>query len=205
MLAGGALKSEELDREIEATYDLTDQPFGVNIITFSPYFNSQLDACIVMRLSDIFTPKRALPSSEALVNQPEQGGMYGFDFYRDPLGATKPGMTFDEIYKAAEFQAFNTGKAVGKLRVVPVGTPYDALTFDRNDIVLLQESYPDITPVAGILATTFSTPLSHVNLRANAWRIPNAGDKQAREKYGKLDGKTVYYEVTDTGATLRRG
>ncbi len=69
--------------------------------------------------------------------------------------------------------------------------------------MLLQESYPDITPVAGILATQFSTPLSHVNLRAGAWGIPNAGDKKARAKYGALDGKYVYYEVTDTGITLR--
>ena len=28
---------------------------------------------------------------------------------------------------------------------------------------------PDITPVAGILSETFSTPLSHVNLRAQSW------------------------------------
>ena len=112
-------------------------------------------------------------------------------------------VTNDEIYKGAQYQAFNKGKAVGKLKVVPVGTPYEALTFDRNDIVLLQESYPDITPVAGILATTFSTPLSHVNLRANAWGIPNAGDKKARDKYAKLDGKMVYYEVNDTSMLLR--
>jgi cytochrome c peroxidase len=52
-------------------------------------------------LSDIFKQEKARPSSEALVNQPEGGGMNGFDFYRDPLGATKPGMTFEEIYKAA--------------------------------------------------------------------------------------------------------
>jgi len=52
-------------------------------------------------LSDIFTPSKATPSSEALSDQPEQGGMTGFDFYRDPLGATHPGMTFEEIYKAA--------------------------------------------------------------------------------------------------------
>jgi len=119
---------------------------------------------------------------------------------------TKAGLktiTNDEIYKSATFQAFTKGRAVGKLHVVPIGTPYENLTFSRHDIALLQESYPDITPVAGILATTFSTPLSHVNLRANAWKIPNAGDKKAREKFGKLDGKVVYYEVTDTGATLR--
>ncbi len=112
-------------------------------------------------------------------------------------------ITNDEIYKSAEFQAFTKGRAVGKLHVVPVGTPYESAIFDRHDIVLLQESYPDITPVAGILATQFSTPLSHVNLRAGAWHIPNAGDKKARDKYGKLDGKVVYYEVTDTGMTLR--
>ncbi len=112
-------------------------------------------------------------------------------------------VTNDEIYKSSPYQAFNKGKAVGKLHVVPIGTPYESAVFGRNDIVLLQESYPDITPVAGILATQFSTPLSHVNLRAGAWGIPNAGDKKAREKYGKLDGKMVYYEVNDTSMVLR--
>jgi hypothetical protein len=112
-------------------------------------------------------------------------------------------VTNDELYKSAQFQAFNKGRAVGRLRIVPIGTPYESLIFDRSDIVLLQESYPDITPVAGILATTFSTPLSHVNLRAGAWGIPNAGDKKARDKYARFDGKVVYYEVTDTAMTLR--
>lgn len=114
-----------------------------------------------------------------------------------------PIITNDQVYKAADYQAFTKGRAVGKLRVVPIGTPYESLTFDRHEIVLLQESYPDITPVAGILATAFSTPLSHVNLRANAWGIPNAGDKKAREKFAKLEGKVVYYEVTDTKIVLR--
>src|SRR6266851_1617234 len=52
-------------------------------------------------LSDVFTPSKASPSSEALVDQPQHGGMTGFDFYRDPLGAMAPGTTFDEIYKTA--------------------------------------------------------------------------------------------------------
>ena len=71
------------------------------------------------------------------------------------------------------------------------------MTFERTDIALLQESYPDITPVAGILSTTFSTPLSHVNLRATAWDIPNAGYKKARTEFGKfvIDLKTddIYF------------
>jgi hypothetical protein len=52
-------------------------------------------------LSDIFTPSKAAPSSEALIDQPEQGSITGFDFYRDPLGATNPGTTFEDIYKSA--------------------------------------------------------------------------------------------------------
>jgi cytochrome c peroxidase len=52
-------------------------------------------------LSDVFAPSKASPSSGALIDQPFRGGMTGFDFYRDPLGAMKPGMTFEEVYKAA--------------------------------------------------------------------------------------------------------
>jgi len=51
-------------------------------------------------LSDVFNPSDAVPSSEALTNQQDRGKMPGFDFYRDPLGAMKPGMKFEDIYKA---------------------------------------------------------------------------------------------------------
>src|SRR3712207_6903567 len=45
-------------------------------------------------------------------------------------------------------------------------TPYESLVFGRHEIVLLQESYPDITPVAGIIADRKSTRLnsSHANI-----------------------------------------
>ena len=51
-------------------------------------------------LSDVFNPSNAEPSSEALTHQQDRGEMLGFDFYRDPLGAMKPGMTFEDFYKA---------------------------------------------------------------------------------------------------------
>jgi cytochrome c peroxidase len=51
--------------------------------------------------SDVFSPRNAQPASNAISNQPDHGGMYGFDFYRDPLGAMHPGQTFEEGYKAA--------------------------------------------------------------------------------------------------------
>ena len=51
-------------------------------------------------LSDVFAPDKAQPTTEALANQTDQGQMLGFDFYRDPLGAMKPGTTFEDVYKA---------------------------------------------------------------------------------------------------------
>jgi hypothetical protein len=114
-----------------------------------------------------------------------------------------PTITNDRIYKSARYQSFNNGRAVGRLRVVEPGTPYESLVFGRDEIVLLQEIYPDISPVAGILSTVFSTPLAHVNLRATSWGIPNAGYVDAFEEYKSLDGKTVYLEVRDATHMLR--
>jgi pyruvate phosphate dikinase-like enzyme len=113
-------------------------------------------------------------------------------------------VTNDEIYKASPYQAFNKGRAVGRLHVVPAGTPYEELIFDRSEIALLQEAYPDISPVAGILSTRASTPLAHVNLRCTAWGVPNASFTKAREEYAALDGEVVYYEVGDAAMTLRK-
>ncbi len=114
-----------------------------------------------------------------------------------------PIVTNDEIYKQSPYQSFNNGATTGRLRVVPVGTRYEDLVFERTDIVILQETYPDISPVSGIMSTVFSTPLAHVNLRAKAWGIPNAGFTEAYAKYSKLDGEIVRFEVTDATHALR--
>jgi len=49
--------------------------------------------------SDIFTPSKGLPNTEALDEQADHGHFTGFDLYRDPIGAMKPGTTFDDVYK----------------------------------------------------------------------------------------------------------
>jgi cytochrome c peroxidase len=51
-------------------------------------------------LSDIFAPSKGLPTSEALADQTDQGQFRGFDLYKDAIGAMKPGITFEEVYKA---------------------------------------------------------------------------------------------------------
>jgi hypothetical protein len=53
---------------------------------------------------------------------------------------------------------FNPGSSVGKLRIVPAEIPEEQLTFDPGEIVVLKAVLSDITPVAGIISETFSTP-----------------------------------------------
>jgi len=107
-----------------------------------------------------------------------------------------------QIYQAMSYQAFNTGDAIGVLNIVP-SQHLENMQFAPQDIVILQQSYPDISPVAGIITTQFSTPLSHVNLRATAWNIPNASLKSAAEDYAGLNKKWVKLKVTEQNLSLR--
>lgn len=65
-----------------------------------------------------------------------------------------------------------------------------------------RERHP-VTPVAGIVSQSFLTPLSHVNLRAAGWDIPNVALKDAATKFATLDGKLVLFEAGATSASLR--
>lgn len=170
----------------------------VDKVTFAFWEGDKIDAAGILRvykkLGETFYKKQLMfrpdsPHQEEVAKEVARRGVKT--------------ITNDALYKTAPYQAFNKGKSVGTLRIVPRGVSYESLFFEREDIVILQESYPDISPVAGILSVVFSTPLSHVNLRATAWGIPNAGYRQAHKDYEALDGKVVYFEVTDRGHSLR--
>jgi len=109
----------------------------------------------------------------------------------------------DQLYKLADYTAFNKGVAVGTLRIVPRDTPEVDLTFATDEIVVIHTPLSDITPVAGIISETFSTPLSHVSLRAKGWRIPNIGLRDAQTKLAELAGKVVYFEAKDAAHVIR--
>lgn len=113
----------------------------------------------------------------------------------------------DELFKALAYQVFHQGVAIGKLRIVKTApgraTTSHAEVFAPDEIVVLPESLTDITPVAGIISQTHSTPLSHVNLRAAAWDIPNSGVLDAAKTWAALDGKIVRYEAGPSGAEVR--
>ncbi len=117
-----------------------------------------------------------------------------------------PVVTNDEIYEETTWQFFNEGKRVGKLRIIDgiEDSELDKLVYDKDEILILNEAIPTLTVVSGVISETFSTPLSHVALRARTWGIPHIGLKNASVLFKELAGETVLLEATQSGYELRK-
>jgi phosphoenolpyruvate synthase/pyruvate phosphate dikinase len=61
-----------------------------------------------------------------------------------------------------------------------------------------------LPPVAGIIVARPSTPLSHVNLLAKGWGVPNAYIKNAHEVLKGYDGWWVQFETLRDRYTIKR-
>jgi hypothetical protein len=107
----------------------------------------------------------------------------------------------NQIYGSRTSLTLNPGKAVGRLRILDRVEP-DTLVA-RGDILILREVPLQLSPVAGIVTTSFSTPLSHVNLLAKSWRVPNGYLKDADARFATLDGQMVMLSATENAITLR--
>ncbi|MCE5293875.1 MAG: hypothetical protein LLF94_04610 [Chlamydiales bacterium] len=107
-----------------------------------------------------------------------------------------PVITTDELFRAQPYQMLHKAQAVGILRI-------GGVDWDEHDIVVLPKLIPDITPVAGIITEQFSTPLSHLSLRARAWNIPHAGIVDASTIACDLNNTWVYFETTSSSYILR--
>jgi len=117
-----------------------------------------------------------------------------------------PVVTNGEIYEETTWQFFNAGKRVGKLRIIDglEDSELDKLVYDRDEILILNEAIPTLTVVSGVISETFSTPLSHVALRARTWGIPHIGLKNASVLFKELAGEHVVLEATQSGYELRK-
>ncbi|HUF02661.1 MAG TPA: PEP/pyruvate-binding domain-containing protein [Aridibacter sp.] len=102
----------------------------------------------------------------------------------------------DEISKNQEYLALNTAKGVGRVHIIDELT--DSVEVGYNEIIILNDVPVTLPPVAGIIITKPSTPLSHINLLAKGWGIPNAYIKGADELFRELDGKWIEFETTLT-------
>ncbi|RGD58061.1 phosphoenolpyruvate synthase [Kitasatospora xanthocidica] len=118
-----------------------------------------------------------------------------------------PRVLSHELYSAASYVPLNAGTAHGRLRVFGSEDEYraDPEPLEWHDIVVMPRVPEDIPRVSGIIHTEHTTPLSHINVMAAGWRIPNAVGVEAVERIDRAglgDRCWVHYRVEADGGEL---
>ncbi|HEV7397626.1 MAG TPA: PEP/pyruvate-binding domain-containing protein [Pyrinomonadaceae bacterium] len=109
-----------------------------------------------------------------------------------------------DISKEQEYEALNVAKGLGRIHIITKLD--DHVEIGSNEILVLNEVPLQLPPVAGIITTLPSTPLSHINLLARGRGIPNAYIKNAQELFKQYDGWWVSFETKrDTYSVKQAG
>jgi hypothetical protein len=119
-------------------------------------------------------------------------------FNKDPWSGPVLGLLI--VSQPDGYQPLNLGSAIGQLRILDRITAETVI--DRNQIVIFKEVPVHLTPLSGIITTEAASPLSHVNLLAKNWAIPNAHIKNADKLFKQLEGKYVRLEVRENDYQL---
>lgn len=107
-----------------------------------------------------------------------------------------------DIAREQEYQALNVAKGLGRIHVIAKLDEHVEIGF--NEILVLDEVPIQLPPVAGVITAHPSTPLSHINLLAKGWGIPNAYIKNAQTLLKQYDGWWVEFETKRDGYTIKR-
>jgi hypothetical protein len=106
-----------------------------------------------------------------------------------------------DINKNQEYLALNPGKAVGRIHIIDKLD--DTVEIGSNEILILKELPLTLPPVRGIIVAKPSSPLSHINILAKGWNVPNVyikdADKLFRDKdtfVWQLDATMTSYKFT---------
>jgi rifampicin phosphotransferase len=115
-------------------------------------------------------------------------------------GTELPVFSEREFSSGPSYQALNLAAGIGQLRILDRLEPDTVL--DRNQIVIFKQAPIHLTPLSGIITTEAASPLSHVNMLARSWGIPNASIRNADKLFKQLEGKYVRLEVRDNDYSL---
>ncbi|HXL80138.1 MAG TPA: PEP/pyruvate-binding domain-containing protein [Pyrinomonadaceae bacterium] len=107
-----------------------------------------------------------------------------------------------DIAREQEYQALNVAKGLGRIHVIPKLDEHVEIGF--NEILVLDEVPIQLPPVAGVITSKPSTPLSHINLLAKGWGIPNAYIKNAQTLLKQYDGWWVTFETKHDSYSIKR-
>ncbi|MEU3506133.1 phosphoenolpyruvate synthase, partial [Streptomyces hundungensis] len=119
-----------------------------------------------------------------------------------------PRILSHELFGSRVRTPLNPGDATGRLRFFRTHEEYAAVEGELGwaDIVAMPCLPDDVPRVAGFLNTAPITPLSHTNVLASGWGIPNAIVRDLDELVEKdaLDGAWVRYRVSEDEISLER-
>jgi hypothetical protein len=111
-------------------------------------------------------------------------------------------VTQSDIAREQEYQALNVAKGIGRIHVIDKLD--DHVEIGSNEILILNEVPISLPPVAGVIISKPSTPLSHINLLVKGWGVPNAYIKNAHEILKQYDGWWVTFETLTDRYTIKR-
>ncbi|MFH9419161.1 PEP/pyruvate-binding domain-containing protein [Streptomyces sp. NPDC017529] len=113
-----------------------------------------------------------------------------------------------ELFGSRVRMPLNAGEATGRLRCFKTVAEYEAAAggLGWSDIVAMPCLPDGVQRVAGFINTAPITPLSHTNVLASGWGIPNAIVRDLDQLVEKddLDGAWVRYRVREDEITLER-
>ena len=107
-----------------------------------------------------------------------------------------------DIAKEQQYLALNTGEAVGRIHIIDKLD--DTVEIGDNEILVLKELPLSLPPVRGIIVAKPSTPLSHINILARGWNIPNVYIKDADKLFKEYDTYVFKLSATLTDYKLVR-
>ncbi|HEX8354321.1 MAG TPA: PEP/pyruvate-binding domain-containing protein [Pyrinomonadaceae bacterium] len=111
-------------------------------------------------------------------------------------------VTQSDIARGQEYQALNVAKGIGRIHVIDKLDEHVEIGF--NEILVLNAVPLSLPPVAGVIISQPSTPLSHINLLVKGWGVPNAYIKNAHELLKQYDGWWVSFETQPDKYTIKR-
>ncbi|MFE9120158.1 PEP/pyruvate-binding domain-containing protein [Streptomyces sp. NPDC007172] len=119
-----------------------------------------------------------------------------------------PRILSHELFGSRTRTPLNPGEATGRLRYFRTHEEYAAAEAGLGwaDIVAMPCLPDDVPRVAGFLNTAPITPLSHTNVLASGWGIPNAIVLDLDELVGAdgLDGAWIRYRVSEDEIRVER-
>jgi rifampicin phosphotransferase len=107
-----------------------------------------------------------------------------------------------EISKEQDYQALNVAKTIGRIHVIRKLDEHVEIGY--NEILVLDEVPVQLPPVAGIITSKSSTPLSHINLLAKGWDVPNVYIKNALDLFKQYDGWWVEFDARRDNYSIKR-